>query len=269
MSQVFRHDILKGKNAFIAGGTSGINLAIARRLAEHGASVVLLGRDSDKAKAAQQGLSASGLNAAALCADVRDYAAVDAALAEAVATIGPLDIVVSGAAGNFVAPALAMSTNGFRAVVDIDLIGTFNVCRASFAHLRRPGAVVLTITAGQAVAAMFGQAHVSAAKAGVNMLTRSLALEWGPAGVRVIGISPGPVADTEGMRRLTPTQEAVDALCGRIPLRRYAEAEEIGDLALFLATPAARYITGAIIECDGGSSLGDASADAIPLALKA
>lgn len=264
VTKVFHSDVLAGKNAFIAGGTSGINLAIAKRLAEHGANVVLLGRNLDKAKAAEAALRAEGLSAQSLCADVRDYAGVEAALAQAAKAFGKFDIVVSGAAGNFVAPALGMSSNGFRAVMDIDLLGTFHVCRASFTHLRRPGAVVLTITAGQAVAATFGQSHVSAAKAGVNMLTRSLALEWGPAGVRVIGISPGPVANTEGMRRLTPTPEAEDALCRRIPLRRYAEAEEIGDLALFLCTDAARYITGAIIECDGGSSLGDASGDGVP-----
>lgn len=264
MTQVFHSDVLARKNAFIAGGTSGINLAIAKRLAEHGASVVLLGRDVEKAKAAAAALVAEGLSARAVCADVRDYEGIEAALAEAAEAVGRFDVVVSGAAGNFVAPALGMSSNGFRAVVGIDLLGTFNVCRASFAHLRRPGAVVLTITAGQAVAATVGQSHVSAAKAGVNMLTKSLALEWGSAGVRVLGISPGPVANTEGMRRLTPTPEAVEALCRRIPLRRYAQAEEIGDLALFLCTDAARYITGAIIECDGGSSLGDASTCAIP-----
>jgi NAD(P)-dependent dehydrogenase (short-subunit alcohol dehydrogenase family) len=264
MDSVFLPTILDGKHAFIAGGTSGINLGIATRLAEHGAKVALLGRDQEKASAAAEGLRRAGHDAIAICADVRDYDAVASAIAAVAAQGGPLDIVVSGAAGNFVAPALGMSSKGFRTVVDIDLIGTFNVCRAAFAHLTRPGAVVINISAGQAVNAYTLQSHVCAAKAGVNMLTKALAMEWGPAGVRVVGISPGPVADTEGMRRLTPTSEAEASLLRRIPLRRYATAQELGDLALFLCTEAARYMTGTIVDCDGGSQLGDASADAVP-----
>ncbi|MDP3737482.1 MAG: SDR family oxidoreductase [Hyphomonadaceae bacterium] len=264
MKSVFRADALAGKTAFVAGGTSGINLGIATRLAQHGAKVTLLGRNELKANDAAQSLRAGGFDAMAVCADVRDYGAVEDALGKAAQRYGQFDIVVSGAAGNFVAPVLGMSANGFRAVVDIDLIGTFNVCRAAFVHLRRPGAVVLNISAGQAVNARPYQAHVSAAKAGVNMLTKALAMEWGPAGVRVLGISPGPVKDTEGMRRLTPTAEAEKALCDTIPLRRYAQARELGDLAVFLSSDAAGYMTGAIVDCDGGSQLGDASADSIP-----
>src|SRR6185295_16943320 len=113
-----------------------------------------------------------------------------------------------GAAGNFVAPALGMSANGFKTVVDIDLMGTFHVFRASFAFLRRPGASLIAITAPQAVRPSMFQAHVCSAKAGINMLTKCLAMEWGPAGVRVNAISPGPIADTEGMRRLAPSAEA-------------------------------------------------------------
>lgn len=264
MTNVFRTDALAGKTAFVAGGTSGINLGIARRLAQHGAKVALLGRNEQKANAAAEAMRTEGLDAIAVCADVRQYDAIEDALHKISQQYGLLDIVVSGAAGNFVAPALGMSANGFRAVVDIDVNGTFNVCRASFQHLRRPGAVILNISAGQAINVRPYQSHVSAAKAGVNMLTRALAFEWGPAGVRVLGISPGPVEGTEGMRRLTPTPEAEQALCKTIPLRRYAHAQEIGDLAVFLSSDAASYMTGAIVDCDGGSQLGDASADCIP-----
>jgi NAD(P)-dependent dehydrogenase (short-subunit alcohol dehydrogenase family) len=149
-------------------------------------------------------------------------------------------------------------------VVDIDLIGTFNVLRASFEHLNRPGASLIAITAGQGARPSLYQAHACAAKAGINMLTKCLAMEWGPAGVRVNAISPGPIEGTEGMRRLVPTQEANDALTSRLPLRKYGTKTDIAEAAIFLSTESAKYITGAIINVDGGSELGDASGNAIP-----
>ena len=108
------------------------------------------------------------------------------------------------------------------------------------------------------------QAHVCAAKAGINMLTKCLAMEWGPAGVRVNAISPGPIADTEGMRRLAATPEAEARIKGRVPLRDYGTKTDIAEMATFLSTDAAKYITGAIMTVDGGSELGDASGNAIP-----
>lgn len=252
----FKDGLLVGKTAFVAGGTSGINLGIARRLAELGAKVAVAGRDPDKAAAAAKTIAPDALG---LSCDVRDYEAIRGGLQQAADAFGELDIVVSGAAGNFVAPALGMSANGFRTVVDIDLNGTFNVFRASFDLLRKPGASLIAITAGQAVNATMLQAHVCAAKAGINQLVRVLAMEWGPIGVRVNGISPGPIAGTEGMARLAPTPEAERALTGRIPLRRYGQIAEIAEAAVFLSSPSAAYVTGAILDCDGGSQLGDSS----------
>lgn len=256
--ETFKGDLLAGKAAFVAGGTSGINLGIARRLGELGAKVAVAGRDADKASAAAATIKAS-VPALGLSCDVRDYDAVLGALQQARDRLGEFDIVVSGAAGNFVAPALKMSANGFRTVVDIDLLGTFNVFRACYDFLRKPGASLIAISAGQAVNPSVLQAHVCAAKAGINQLVRVLAMEWGPSGVRVNGISPGPIAGTEGMARLSPTPEAEAALTSRIPLRRYGEAVEIGDAAVFLSSPAASYVTGTILDVDGGSQLGDAS----------
>lgn len=194
---------------------------------------------------------------------MRDFDAVEAALARTRAELGTIDIVVSGAAGNFLAPALGMSANGFKTVVDIDLIGTFNVFRASFAHLNKPGASLIAITAPQAHNAMMFQVHACAAKAGINMMVKCLAMEWGPAGVRVNGISPGPIADTEGMARLAPTAEMEQRYKARLALRDYGDKSDIADTALFLCSDNSRYITGTIIDCDGGSKLGDASADAL------
>ena len=130
--------------------------------------------------------------------------------------------------------------------------------RACYDLLRKPGASLIAITAGQAVNPSMMQAHVCAAKAGINQLIRVLAMEWGPSGVRVNGISPGPIAGTEGMARLAPTEQAAEAITARIPLRRYGEVEEVAESAVFLVSDSARYVTGAILDCDGGSGLGDA-----------
>lgn len=255
MSSAFKDNLFAGKTAYVAGGTSGINLGIAKRLAELGAKVAVVGRNEEKAigAAAEIGRGAIGLSA-----DVRNYQAVEESLDKTVSAFGPINFVVSGAAGNFVAPVLGMSANGFKTVVDIDLLGTFNVFRACYAKLERPGASLIAITAGQAVNASMFQAHVCAAKAGINHLVRVLAMEWGPDGVRVNGISPGPIADTEGMARLAPTDAAEKAIKERVPLRRYGTKEEVADSATFLFSDAARYITGTILDCDGGSQLGDA-----------
>ena len=253
---------LAGKVAFVAGGSSGINLGIAKRFAAAGAKVAIISRSAEKIEAAAKEVAAFG-PCIGMAADVRDYAAVEAALKRTHDELGPIDIVLSGAAGNFVAPALGMSANGFKTVVDIDLIGTFNVLRASFEFLNRPGASLISITAGQAERASLFQAHVCAAKAGINMLTRCLALEWGPGGVRVNAISPGPIAETEGMARLAPTEEAEARVKSRNPLRRYGTKDEIADMAIFLSTDKAAYVNGAIIPVDGGSGCGDASGNAL------
>ncbi len=253
--ETFTPQLLKGKIAFIAGGSSGINLGIAHGLAAAGARISIISRRIEKVDAAVAELRAAGGEAMGLAVDVRDYPGVEAALRATHEAWGPIDVIVSGAAGNFLAPAIGMSANAFKTVIDIDLLGTFNVLRASYEFLRRPGASVISITAGQAVNPSLFQSHACAAKAGINMLTKCLALEWGPVGVRVNAIAPGPIKDTEGMARLTPTPESEAALKSVIPLGDYGEKRDIADLALFLCTDSAKYITGAILDCDGGSSL--------------
>ena len=256
-------DRFAGKSVFVAGASSGINLEIAQAFARDGAKVVVLSRSADKIEAAAQGIRDAGGTAIGIACDVRDYPGLEAAFAQAVAAHGAIDVLVSGAAGNFLAPAVKMSANAFKTVIDIDLLGTFNVFRASYDHLVKPGASLIAITAGQAVHPMSFQIHACAAKAGVNMVTKCLALEWGPAGVRVNGISPGPIADTEGMKRLAdPAREK--AIKGRLALRDYGMKSDIADAAMFLSSDAAKYITGTILNVDGGSDLGDASANALP-----
>ena len=252
MPSPFRDNLFAGKVAFVAGGTSGINLGIAARLAELGAKVAILGRNPEKAHAA-----AEGIGALALTADVRDYGATRAAMERVRNELGPMDIVVSGAAGNFLAPVLGMSANAFKAVIDIDLIGTFNVFRGCHDLLNTPASLI-AITAGQAVNALALQAHACAAKAGINQLVRVLAIEWGPD-VRVNGISPGPIAGTEGMARLAPARGDTDKQFAKIPAKRWGEIGEVAEAAVWLCSDAANYVTGTIIDVDGGSSVGDAS----------
>ncbi len=258
MSETFAPGVLAGKNVFITGGTSGINLAIAQRFVRAGASVAVLGRNPEKAEAAAVTLRSGapeGSRVLAVTADVRDYAALAARIDEVARAWGGLDIVVAGAAGNFPAPAMGMSANGFKAVIDIDVLGTFNAARAAFDHLRKPGAVVLNVSAPQAFTPAALQVHVCAAKSAVDMITKVLAIEWGPSGVRVNSISPGPVDDTEGMRKLAPTEEIRAQVTKSVPLQRFANAPEIAEVALFLCSPAAAYVTGSVMVCDGGWSL--------------
>jgi NAD(P)-dependent dehydrogenase (short-subunit alcohol dehydrogenase family) len=251
----FRDKLLSGKTAFVAGASSGINLQIATRLAEAGAAVTILSRSPDKIEAAAAGICAKGGKCIGIAQDVRDHDGVGAAFAKSVEAHGPIDILVSGAAGNFVAPFNGISYNGFRAVIDIDLVGLYNVMKQGFPHLRAPGASCISISAPQAVHPYPLQAHVNAAKAGADMLIRTLAMEWGPMGVRLNSIIPGPIAETEGMARLAPTPEAMAKSAKGTPLQRLGTKDEVADLALFLCSDAAAYITGAVIPCDGGLCL--------------
>jgi NAD(P)-dependent dehydrogenase (short-subunit alcohol dehydrogenase family) len=245
----------RGRHVFVAGGSSGINLGIADAFAQRGAKLSIASRSAERVAGAVEQLRRHGGEVAGHSADVRDYDAIDAALSAAREGFGPIDVLVSGAAGNFVAPALGMSSKGFRTVIDIDLIGSFNVLRAGHAHLRKPGASVINISAPQAYNPTPYQAHVCAAKAGIDMLTRVLAMEWGPDGVRINSIVPGPIGDTEGIRRLAPTPEAVAAMAASIPLGRFGTTGEVADMALVLSSKLASFVTGAVIPVDGGSSL--------------
>jgi NAD(P)-dependent dehydrogenase (short-subunit alcohol dehydrogenase family) len=253
------------KRVFIFGGTSGINLGIARCFASTGADVAVASRSQDKVDSAVAELSALGATASGYALDVRDSEAVAEALAKHASGGGALDILVSGAAGNFPALANDMSPNGFKSVVDIDLLGSFHVLRAAFQYLVKPGASVINISAPQAFVAMPMQSHVCAAKAGVDMLTRTLALEWGPYGIRVNSISPGPIADTEGMKRLAPSEAIAKQYKKSVPLQRFGQAEEIGQAAMFLSSDAAAYISGVVLPVDGGWSVAGASAAALAM----
>jgi NAD(P)-dependent dehydrogenase (short-subunit alcohol dehydrogenase family) len=247
---------------FISGGTSGINLGIAKAFAARGDRVMVFGRDPAKADAAAAAIQAeTGVAVTAGAADVRDYAAVDALFRKTAAELGAPNVVIAGAAGNFMAPAVGISANGFKTVVDIDLLGTYNVFHAGYDVVAKPGASLIAITAPQAVQPLPQQVHVCAAKAGVNMVVKVLAMEWGKAGVRVNAISPGPIIGTEGVERMAPTDADKAKWSEQTALKRFGTPADIAQAAMFLASDAASYVTGTILDCDGGMKLGDASGD--------
>lgn len=256
-----------GCHVFVAGGSSGINLGIAEAFAQHGAKLAIASRTPARIDEALGTLRRHGGEAAGFAADVRDAEAIASALRQAHEQFGPIDVLVSGAAGNFVAPALGMSPNGFKTVVDIDLNGSFNVLRAAHEFLRKPGASVISISAAQSFNPTPFQAHVCAAKAGVDMLIRTLAMEWGGDGIRLNAILPGPIDDTEGVRRLAPNEEARRRLLSVIPLGRFGRISDVANMALVLSSPLAAFVTGAIVPVDGGGMLSgsrDLSAAYVP-----
>lgn len=268
--KIFADGILKDHVAFVTGGGTGITGGVARALAEAGANVALVSRRMEHLEPAanainearQRGTSptvwegsdpneASIGKALAVAADVRNPEEVEKALAATVERFGKVDIIVNGAAGNFLCAADELSPNGFGTVVDIDLKGSFNVCRAAFAELKKNRGQILNISATLHYLGTPMQLHVSAAKAGVDALTRNLAVEWGRHGIRVNAIAPGPIGDTEGMKRLVP-EPIKEKLKRRIPLGRFGLIEDIENAAVFLCSEAASYINGAVIVVDGG-----------------
>lgn len=254
MNSVFRGDLLTGKSALVTGGGSGIGAGLAKRLAEQGAKVLLVGRTQEKLDAVAAAIVAAGGTAKTFACDVRQYPMVEQAVKAAVEAFGGLDIVVNSAAGNFLAPASTLSANGFRSVIDIDLCGTFNVSRAAFEALSKSRGTVVNITATQATVPTPLQCHAGAAKAGIEKLTRDMALEWGRFGIRVNAIAPGPIEDTEGMARLAPG-DAESSLKKRIPLGRWGSIFEIAEALTYLVSPAGAYVTGATLLVDGGTTL--------------
>ena len=241
-----------GCNVFVAGGTSGINLGIARAFAAAGARLGVGSRRQEKVDAA---LAELGPGACGYVFDVRDPAAVAAAVSAFAGAAGPIDVLVSGAAGNFPALAADISPGGFKAVIDIDVLGTFHVMKAAHPHMRRPGGSLINISAPQAFVPMARQVHVCAAKAGVDMITRCLAIEWAAEGLRVNGVVPGPIDGTEGMARLAPTPEARARVAGSVPMGRLGTPEDVAGACLWLGSEAASYVNGTIVAADGGWSL--------------
>lgn len=254
MEKIFTDNILQGKVAFVTGGGTGITGGVARAFAEHGAKLAITSRKEENLAAMKSAVESFGGECFTVAADVRDYEAVENAISKTVEHYGHIDIIVNGAAGNFLCAADQLSSNGFGTVVDIDTKGTFNVCRAAFEELKKSKGQILNISATLHYLATPMQIHVSAAKAGVDAITRNLSAEWGRHGIRVNGIAPGPIEDTEGMKRLL-MPELKEKITKKIPLGRFGKIADIENSALFLASDAASYINGVTLVVDGGQWL--------------
>jgi NAD(P)-dependent dehydrogenase (short-subunit alcohol dehydrogenase family) len=258
ITSYFSKDLFKGKTVFVTGGGSGINLGIAKNFAALGANIAICGRTQEKldnAAGELRALMAGGsAKVCAAVADVREMPALEAALARIKAELGPVDVLVCGAAGNFICPSEQLSANGFKTVIDIDLIGAFNASRAAFEQLKETRGSIIYISAGQAFMPYAYQLHVGAAKAGIDNMMKNLALEWGKYGIRCNSIAPGPIEGTEGMRRLS-SPAALAQLKAAIPLQRLGTVDEMGQVAVFLASPLASYVSGTVLVADGGQNL--------------
>ncbi len=247
---VFDPQMMQGKVVLVTGGGTGIGKGIARLFAEHGAHAVICSRKQDVLQATAAELHDAGLACDYHVCDIRDYAQVEAMMARIIEQRGSLDVLVNNAAGNFPATIAQLSANGFRTVVDIDLNGTFNVSRAAYsAWLAEHGGAVVNITAPFAGWGVAYQAHAAAAKAGVDSLTRTCAVEWRNKGIRVNAVAPGSVADTEGLARLS------EALTGDAEPELQCQPGDIANAVLFLASDAARFISGEIIRVDSATGV--------------
>jgi NAD(P)-dependent dehydrogenase (short-subunit alcohol dehydrogenase family) len=247
-------DLFRNKTVFVTGGGSGINLGVAKVFARLGAHVAICGRTREKLDRAAEELRALGAKVVAEVADVRDYAAVEQAMEKTRSELGELHVLVCGAAGNFPVRAEKLSPNGFKTVMDIDVLGSFHAARAGFAQLKATAGSVIFISAGMAYVPYPYQVHVGAAKAAIDQMMKILALEWGAHGVRCNSIVPGPIAGTEGVKRLGG-EEWEKQSKRTIPLGRYGSTDDIGQAAAFLASPLAAYVTGTVLVVDGGQNL--------------
>ncbi|KAG6827384.1 hypothetical protein H0H92_011982 [Tricholoma furcatifolium] len=248
---VFKADIFKGKVLFCTGGGSGICRGMTEAIMRHGANAVIIGRKLDRLTQAAKELSeATGRKCIPAQADVRDPKTLQEAVRKTIEAFGKIDFVICGAAGNFLAPISGLSENAFRTVVEIDTLGTFNTIKATISHVRASKGSYIHVSATLHYRGTPFQAHVSAAKAGVDALSAALAIEEGPHGVRSNVIAPGPIGNTEGMDRLSLKAENSRDLS--YPAGRMGHIEDVANAAVFFFSDAAAYITGQVLPVDGG-----------------
>ncbi|KAF9581135.1 hypothetical protein BGW38_001965, partial [Lunasporangiospora selenospora] len=210
--------------------------------------------------AAEEMRASTGGEIFAVAADVRDPKQVQAAVDKHIAHYGRLDILVNGAAGNFLSLSQNLSFNAFRTVIEIDLIGTFTVTKCCFPHLKASKGSIINVSATLHYNGQVFQAHACAAKAGVDALSLVWANEWGPLGIRSNCIAPGPIAGTVGMSKLAPP----DADGVRVPIGRMGEVRDIEHATLYLASDAGAYVTGQVLVVDGGNWLQPSMANGYP-----
>lgn len=267
-ARVFASDLLAGRVALVTGGGSGIGLGISDCLARAGAKIAIASRDLERLEGAAEELSERhGASVLPLTLDVRDAERFREVACRVADELGSLDILINNAAGNFYAPSAELSPNGWRAVVEIDLYGTFFGCQAAYPIMQEQGYGRIVSTSMTLHHRGWPRmAHATAAKAGVDALTRTLALEWARDGITVNAVAPGPIP-TEGVRKafeapagdvpdLFGTERASgDSAVRFIPCGRLGRPEDIGHMVTYLVSPAGDWITGTILVVDGGESL--------------
>ncbi|XP_039205847.1 peroxisomal 2,4-dienoyl-CoA reductase isoform X2 [Crotalus tigris] len=253
-SYMFTPDILKGKVAFITGGGSGIGFRITEILMRHGCQCVIASRNFQRvSEAAKKLCAATGQRCLPVTLDVRQPQTISAAVDEALREFEKIDILVNGAAGNFLCPASSLSFNGYKTVIEIDTLGTFNVSKVLYEKsLREHGGVIVNITATLSYKGQALQMHAGTAKAAIEAMTKHLAVEWGPQRIRVVSIAPGPITGTEGYRRLVPSNLEANQYFRNIPLQRAGNKTEIAHSVLYLVSPLSSYVTGTTLVVDGG-----------------
>ena len=247
--------------ALVTGGGTGLGRAIAHRFAQDGRAVAIASRNPEHLEPTLAELQALGARAIAIPTDVRDAAAVEAAVARTESELGPIDVLVNNAAGNFLVKAEELSPNGWRSVVEIVLYGTWWCTQAVGKRmLERGGGAIVNIIATYAWTGMPGVVHSASAKAGVLAMTKSLAVEWGDRGVRLNCVAPGIMVTegaSENLKFATP--EIQERLRRAVPVTRLATLEEVAASVAYLASPEATYVTGDCLTIDGGFSLGRAA----------
>ncbi len=252
---VFAPEFLKGQVAFVTGGGTGIGKEIARVLGRHGARVAIASRRREVCVEAAAELRREGIEVLVDSFDVRKPDEVERVTKGILGHYGRLDILVNNAAGNFPAPISKISYNGFKSVIDIDLLGTYNCSKAVFElAMRERGGNIVNIAAAFELRGVSWQAHVAAAKTGVLSLTRTCAVEWGPHGIRVNGVNPGATGNTEGMKRFADAVQQGESRPTN-PMGVMSHGQDIALCVLFLVSPAARHISGQVISVDGAGSV--------------
>lgn len=259
-SRIFRDDLLSSQVAIITGGGTGIGVAIARELASLGAQVVIASRKAENIEPAAKGLTeelglaGTGREIVGLVCDIRDKDATDALARETMSRFGRIDVLVNNGGGQFFSPAEMITPKGFDAVVSTNLTGTWNMTRSvADATMLAHGGTILHITM-LTKGAFPGMSHSVAARAGVEAMTRTLAVEWAQRDIRINAIAPGFVASS-GIKRYPAGLGIVEQMKSLVPFKRLATCEEIAWLTAYLASEAGRYITGQVLTIDGGKEL--------------